>query len=62
MSEWIDINSERPKIGDMVICTDGDISWIDEVSSYWIECATGSEFSAGEVVTYWMPLPAPPEK
>ena len=61
MSDWISITDEMPKIGNMVICTDGLITWIDEVSLYWIECAIGSEFCVNEVVTHWMPLPEPPK-
>lgn len=49
--EWISCEDQLPKVGSMVLATDGNVVTIVQLISL-------SNFK--KLVTHWMPLPEPP--
>jgi len=65
MAKWIKVTDKLPKIGELVLSTDMQDVYLDEVFSITMmaneTCATWKNTDTHTRITHWQPLPALPE-
>lgn len=67
MSEWISVKDRLPEKGKLVLIWTGNddrrpaifLAYLDDDGQEWVD---GDYYTGAEYVTYWQPLPEPPQE